>query len=179
MKRSLTFLKHEFLKMLPPTLYFFVLLHIILFARNLLAEEWGIKGASSALATIGALIIGKSILIVDALPLFSRLGKKRLIYDIAARSTLYVAIAMALQFLEEFIPLLVKHEGATEASKHVISEIDWPQFWVRHIIIVVSLIFYTTITGVMRVLGRKTVLATLMNPVPERGEPSTQDPTES
>ena len=167
MKRLLTFLKHEFLKMLPPTIYFFVVLHIILFARNLLAEEWGIKNASSALATIGALIIGKSILIVDALPLFSRLAKRRLIYDIAARSIMYIVIALALQFLEEFIPLVAKHEGLAKASQHVFSEIDWPQFWVSHLLIVVFLLFYTTMSGVMRVIGKGRVFATLMSPVPD------------
>ena len=56
MKRFFTFLKHEFLEMLPPTIYFFVVLHIVLFARNLLANEWGIEVASSAVPTIGALI---------------------------------------------------------------------------------------------------------------------------
>lgn len=151
--------------MLPPTIYFFVVLHIILIARNLLAEDWGSTAASSAIATIGALVIGKSILIADALPVLSSLRRKRLIYDIAARSILYVVIAWALQFLEEFIPLLVKHDGWAGATKNVISEIDWPQFWMSHLFMIVFVLFYTVATGVMRAFGQDKVCAALLNPV--------------
>jgi len=174
MKRILAILKHEFLKMLPPTIYFFVVFHIIAFARNLLAEGWGVSPASTVLATIGALIIGKSILIVDALPLFHQLGRKRLIYDIAARTILYVIIALVLQFLEEFVPLVAKHEGVAEAAKHVIREINWPQFWVGHLFMVVFLLLYTTITGVSRVIGHGKVLAVLLSPIPDSADGSAE-----
>ena len=166
MQRIFDFLKHEFLKMLPPTIYFFVVLHVILFARNLIAGEWGGTLMSSALATIGALIVGKSILIADSLPVFLRLEKKRLIYDVAARSVIYMTIALVLQFLEEFIPMLFKHEGLTEATQHVVGEINWPKFWVSHLLIFVFLLFYTTITGMARATKYGTVLAALLGPLP-------------
>ncbi|MEE4295041.1 MAG: hypothetical protein V2J20_00305 [Wenzhouxiangella sp.] len=168
MKKITAFLKHEFLKMLPPTIYFFVVLHIILFARNLLAQEWGVSSTSSAFATIGALIIGKSILIVDALPLFKRLGRKRLIYDLAARTVLYLVIALLLQFLEELIPLIVRHGDLSGATEHIKSEIEWSKFWVSHILMGLFLVFYTLITGVSQVIGYDIVLGTLLNPAPEK-----------
>ena len=67
MKKALIFLKHEFLEMLPPTIFFFVVFHIIAFMRVLMAEQYGITITSSASATIGALIVGKSILVANAI----------------------------------------------------------------------------------------------------------------
>ena len=71
------FLKDEFLEMLPSTIFFFVVFHIILFTRALMANQSGITIASSASATIGALIVGKSILIAGALPLFNWFRQNR------------------------------------------------------------------------------------------------------
>lgn len=68
MKKLLHILKHEFLKVLPPTIFFFVILHIALFNRSLMAEQYGITINSSISATIAALIVGKVILITDAFP---------------------------------------------------------------------------------------------------------------
>ena len=174
MTRIIAFVKHEFLKMLPPTIYFFVVLHIIIFARNVLADEWGIQTASTALATVGALIIGKSILIVDAAPVFSRLARTRLLYDVATRTLSYMLIALVLQFLEEWIPLVLKHQGPATAVEHMGSHVDWPQFWVSHLIMTMFLAFYTTITGVCRLTVHSTVVAALMSPAPVNGEAGQQ-----
>jgi len=90
MKKILIFLKHEFLEMLPPTIFFFVVFHIIAFTRALMAKQYGIAISSSAAATIGALIVGKAILIADALPFVNWFRQKRLIYNVAWRTFLYV-----------------------------------------------------------------------------------------
>jgi hypothetical protein len=82
MKKVLKFLQVEFLEMLPPTIFFLVVFHIIAVTRALMAEEYGITIASSVSATIGALIVGKSILIADALPFFNRFRQKKSIYNV-------------------------------------------------------------------------------------------------
>jgi hypothetical protein len=70
MKRALIFLKHEFFEILPAAVFFFVALHLMIFVRALITGENSITVAASVTATVGALIVSKSILIVDALPLF-------------------------------------------------------------------------------------------------------------
>ena len=128
MKKALLFLKHEFFELLPPTIYFFVVFHIIVFTRALMAEQYGITGLSSAAATIGALIVGKSILIADALPFCNWFRQKRLIYNIAWKTFLYVIIALLFQFLEELIPIISIYGAILTASEHLIEEIKWPRF---------------------------------------------------
>ncbi len=164
MKKILAFLRHEFREMLPPTLYFFVVFHILIVARNFMAEEWGISAVSSSLATIGALVVGKAILLTDALPFVKGLAPKRLVYDIAFRTIFYTLITLVLQFLEEFIPAFFRQGGIGAAFEHVFSEIHWPKFWVTHLFLVVFLAFYVTATAVMRAVGHDTIKNLLLSP---------------
>ena len=158
MKKALIFLKHEFLEMLPPTIYFFVVFHIIAFTRALIAEQYGITIASSASSTIGALIVGKSILIAGALPLFNWFRQKRLIHNVVWRIFLYVIIVLLFQFPEELIPLISKYGAISTASEQLIEETKWPRFWTTHIILIVFLVVYSLATEVIGAIGRKEFL---------------------
>ena len=154
MKKTFNFLKHEFFEMLPPTIFFFVVFHIITFTRALMAEQYGITISSSVAATIGALIVGKSILVADALPFANLFHQKKLVYNIVWRTILYAAIATLLQFLDEFLPLLSRYGTLATAIEHLMEEIKWPQFWATHILIVFFLIVYNIAAGVIGVIGR-------------------------
>jgi len=85
-----------------------------------MAKQYGVALSSSAAATIGALIVGKSILLVDALPLYDWFSQKRLVYNIAWRIFLYGLMVLFFQFIEELIPLISKYETIWMASEHLI-----------------------------------------------------------
>ena len=150
--------------MLPPTLFFFVVFHILAFIRTLMAKQYGITLSSSTTATIGALIVGKSILIVDALPLYAWFSQKRLIYNVAWRIFLYLIIVLFFQFLEELIPLVSKYGAISMASEHLIEEIKWPRFWATHIILIVFITFYNLATAVIGTIGRNKFLEIFLSP---------------
>ena len=128
------------------------------FTRALIAHQYGITIASSASATIGALIVGKSILIADALPLFKWFCQKRLIYNVAWRIFLYVIIVLLFQFLEELIPLISKYGAISTASEHVIEEIKWARFWATLLVLIVFLVIYSAATTVIGAIGRNEFL---------------------
>lgn len=155
MKKVLIFLKNELLEALPPTIFFFIVFHIVAFTRALMAEQYGITIVSLASATIGALIVGKSILIADALPLFNWFRQKMLIYEVAWRIFLYVIIIIIILVLDELIPLISKYGAISTAFEHLIEEIKWPRFWATNIILIAFLTVYSLATEVIRAAGRK------------------------
>jgi hypothetical protein len=57
------FVLKEFKEMIPPTLFFAVGFNLILLTTNLILNEYQVKFSSFLLATTGALIVGKSVLI--------------------------------------------------------------------------------------------------------------------
>jgi len=55
-------LKEEFLAMLPPTIYFFVMLHIIAIIRSLMVKAGQFEPSSTVSIAVAALILGKAVL---------------------------------------------------------------------------------------------------------------------
>ena len=158
MKKVFIFLKKEFLEMLPPTIYFFIVFHIVAFIRGLMAESYGLSIATTSAATIGALITGKSILIADALPLFKWFRRNRIIYNVIWRIFLYIIIVLFLQLLEELIPLISVSGSFSSAIEKLFSEIRWTSFWATHLVLIIFLCFYTLITAIIETIGRKKFL---------------------
>ena len=70
----MTKLKEEFFKILPPTIFFFVALHLIMFVRILMLEGTGVSPYSSISIAVAALIFGKSVLLADMLPIHQSLS---------------------------------------------------------------------------------------------------------
>jgi hypothetical protein len=75
-------LKEEFFKILPPTIYFFVALHLVMFIRVLLLEGTEVSPYSSISIAVAALILGKAVLLADMLPIINRFPHKPLIHNI-------------------------------------------------------------------------------------------------
>ena len=59
MAKLITKLKHEFLAMLPPAIFFFTAFHIVSVVRSLMLEGTGISAVSSASVTIAALVLAR------------------------------------------------------------------------------------------------------------------------
>jgi len=71
MTKLSTALKKEFFELLPPTIYFFVALHLVMFIRVLMLEGTGLSPYSSASIAVPALVLGKAVLIADMLPILT------------------------------------------------------------------------------------------------------------
>jgi len=63
----MTKLKEEFFKILPPTIYFFVALHLVMFIRVLMLEGTGLSPYSSASIAVAALILGRRAALLPAM----------------------------------------------------------------------------------------------------------------
>jgi hypothetical protein len=62
MKAVLHTIKEEALKAIPPTLFFFIIRHIVAFIRALMIKGTGISMPMSASVLIASLVLGKSVL---------------------------------------------------------------------------------------------------------------------
>ena len=103
MSKVVAKVKEEIEALIPPTLFFFVALHLVALLRVLMLKGTGIPLATSATVTLGALILGKAVLIADVLPFINRYPAKPLMYNIAWKTTIYVLIATLLHYLERLV----------------------------------------------------------------------------
>jgi hypothetical protein len=93
-------IKEEFRAMLPPTLYFFVILHIVALIRALMIKGTGITLDTTTSVAISALVLGKSVLIADMMPFINRFPERPLIWNVAWKTVVYFLVALVIQYLE-------------------------------------------------------------------------------
>lgn len=68
--RAGSFFLHEFREMLPPTIFFFVGFNLIVLTTNLILADYLVAFGSFMLATGAALVVGKSVLVANAMAFF-------------------------------------------------------------------------------------------------------------
>src|SRR5215831_12817052 len=100
MHKILEKLKEEFFAVLPPTIFFFVALHIVTFIRVLMARGSHFEPLSTISIAVASLILGKAVLIADMLPAINRYPNKPLVYNVAWKSTIYLVVSMGIHYLE-------------------------------------------------------------------------------
>src|SRR5438046_2458609 len=144
--------KEEFFKLLPPTIFFFVALHIVAFIRVLMLKGTRIAAGSSVSIAVAALILGKAVLIADMLPLFNRFPHKPLIYNIAWKTVIYLMMSAIIHYLERLIDFWRQAGGLIAGNQKLLAEMIWPHFWAIEIILFVLIGMYCTMHELARVI---------------------------
>jgi hypothetical protein len=151
-------IKHEILAVIPPTLFFFVAIGLLMLTKRLMLQQYGIPFSDFAAIVIGALVVGKVVLIVDHLPFVNKFPNKPLIYNVAWKTIIYVLTAFLVRIAEHLVPLVVKYGSFREAMAHLVDEVVWPHFWVIYLWLSVLLFVYCSLRELIRVIGRDQVL---------------------
>src|SRR5256886_16719932 len=145
-------LKEEFFKLLPPTIFFFVALHIVAFVRVLMLKKTGIAPSSSISIAVAALIRGKAVLIADMLPLINRFPHKPLIYNVAWKTVIYLLISAVIHYLERLFDFWRQTGSFVAVNQELLSEIIWAHFWAIQIILFVLISMYCMMHELVRVI---------------------------
>ena len=159
-------LKEEFFKLLPPTIFFFVALHIVAFVHVLMLKRTGISPSSSISIAIAALILGKAVLIADMLPMINRFPNKPLIYNVAWKTVIYWLISVAIHYVERLIDFWRETGSFVAGNQKLLAEIVWPHFWAIQIILFVLIASYCMVHELVRVIGKEKTLRIFFGPMP-------------
>ena len=158
-------IKAELEELLPPTIFFFVVLHLVAILRVLMLEGTGIALGTSVSITVAALILAKAVLIADLLPFINRYPDKPLAYNVAWKTAIYVLIAMLLHYLERLVDFWREAGGLVAGNQKLIAEIVWPHFWAIQILLVVLILMYCTMREVIREIGADQVRKMFFGPL--------------
>ncbi len=166
MNKAATKIKEEFLAMIPPTLYFFIALHIVAFVRVLMQKGTGLPPYSTISIAVAALILGKSVLIADMLPIINRFPERPSIYNVAWKTAIYFLLSGLIHYLERLYDFSREAGGIAAGNEKLFSEIVWPHYWAIPIILLVLILAYTTTRELVRVIGKERVLRLFFGPLP-------------
>jgi hypothetical protein len=162
----MTKLKEEFFKLLPPTIFFFVALHIVMFIRILMLEGTGLSPYSSASIAVTALILGKAVLLADMVPMINRFPNRPLIYNVAWKTLIYWLMATLIHYVERLIDFWRQAGSFVAGNRKLLAEIVWPHFWAIQIVLFVLIAMYCMMHELVRVIGREKALRLFFGPMP-------------
>jgi hypothetical protein len=159
-------IKEEFYAMLPPTIFFFIALHLVALIRILMLKGTGIPFGTSVSVTVAALILGKSVVIANLLPIINRFPGKPLAYNVIWKTILYVLVAMLVHYLERLVDFWRAAGSFIAGNEKLLAEIVWPHFWAIQIILAMLISMYCTMSELVRVIGSDKMRHLFFGPMP-------------
>lgn len=159
-------IKHEFMKVLPPTIFFFVILHIVALIRALMIKGSGVDLPVSASVLIASLVLGKCVLIADMLPFINRFPDKPLVWNVTWKTLMYALVALIVHYLERLYDYWKEAPGFMDANALLWSSINWPRFWAIQILLITLIFMYCVIAELARVIGRDRLKVMFVGPLP-------------
>jgi hypothetical protein len=145
---------HEAREALPPTLFFFAGFNFIVFTTNLLLADYAIAVSSFMLATLAALVVGKAVLVANAMPLVRRYDRAPLIRPILFKTAFYWVVVFIARLLERFVHFsLLERKPPGEFFRYLIITFSWHRFLAISLWILVLFLIYVTATEFGRLFG--------------------------
>jgi hypothetical protein len=156
-KRVIAFIVKEFKEIIPPTLFFVVGFNVIVLTTQLIVNDYlpdfftGL--ANFILATTAALVVGKAVLVANALPLLRRYDTAPLIEPILYKTIVYCLLVFVARVLERVIGYFI-HEGTVAGIPAYLAEhFSWDRFLAVQIWIFVLFLIYTTFHELNELFG--------------------------
>ena len=167
MSKASAKVREEFLQLLPPTIFFLVALSIIAVVRLLMLKGTGIPVSTPIQIAVGALVLGKSVLLADLMPFINKYPDKPLAYNVAWKTSIYVVVATFIHYLERVLDFWKEAGGFAAANEKLLATIVWPHFWAIQIVLVVLIFNYCVVHEFSRFIGAAKVREMFFGPPPD------------
>ena len=92
------FLIKELKEVLPPTVFFAVSFNLLVLTIDLVLADYVRTFFSFLVATTTALVVGKSVLLADTLPLLRRFNTAPMIQTVLFKTSIYWAVVFLVRF---------------------------------------------------------------------------------
>ncbi len=166
MNAMLHTIKHEVMKAIPPTVFFFIILHIVALIRTLMMKGTGVSMPVSTSILIASLVLGKSVLVADMLPFINRFPEKPLIWNVTWKTLMYALVALVVHYLERLYEFWKEAHSFMDANATLWTSMNWPQFWAVQILLITLIFVYCVFSELTRALGRDRLKRMFLGPLP-------------
>lgn len=143
----------EMRHVLPPTLYFVIAFNLIVFTTNLLTQGYWFHLSGFLLATGTALVVGKTILVMDKFRLIDRFRGAPLIQPILYKTVFYTLVVLVVRLLEQLVHYALQGDGIGPALQAVADHFVVHRFVAAQIWIFTCFLIYCTATELGALVG--------------------------
>jgi hypothetical protein len=147
-------LLHEGREALPPTIFFFVGFNFVVLTSNLLVAHYLIGLGNFMLATLGALVVGKAVLVANKIPLLRRYDRAALIRPILFKTAFYWAVVFLARLIERFVHFsFLQHNRPTDFFRYLMTTFSGHRFAAISLWMCVLFLIYVTASEFGRLFG--------------------------
>ena len=147
------FLIKELEEVLPPTVFFAIGFNLIVLTTDLILADYLRTFASFLVATVTSLVVGKSVLVADLLPILRRFDKAPRIQAVMFKTIVYWAVVFLVRFLEKLVEYLFHGGRLSGIPDYVATHFTWHRFAAIQIWIFILFLIYTSIGELNAALG--------------------------
>jgi hypothetical protein len=151
--RLVAFILKELREVVPPTLFFAVGFNLIIFTTDLILADYLLKFGSFILATTAALVVGKAVLVANAMPFLRRFDRAPLIRPVLFKTFVYWLVVFVVRFLEKLIEYFIAGGSFSGMPDYVVTHFTWHRFAAIQIWIFVLFLIYTSVAELNARLG--------------------------
>jgi hypothetical protein len=153
MSRVLAFIVKEFMEALPAIVFFAIGFSLIELTTQLFLDIYLVRIANYMVAVAGALVVGKAVLVANALPFFRRFDEAPLIQPILFKTVIYWLVVFVFRFLEHLIEYGVAGGKLSGVREYREAHYPWSQFAAVQIWIFTLFLIYTTASELNALFG--------------------------
>ena len=147
------FLIKELKEVLPPTVFFAVSFNLLVLTIDLVLADYVRTFFSFLVATTTALVVGKSVLVANALPTLRRCATAPVIQTVLFKTVIYWAVVFLVRFLEKLVEYLFAGGTFAGIPEYLTTHFTWHRFAAIQIWIFVLFLIYCSIVELNALLG--------------------------
>ena len=141
--RLLAFIIKQLREVLPPTLFFAIGFNLIVLTTQLILADYLVHFANFMLVTMSALIVGKAVLVANALPFFRRFDTAPVVQPVLFKTVIYCAVVLLVRFLERLGKYWFAGGSLSGIPEYVANHFSWNRFIAIQIWVFVLFLIYT------------------------------------
>jgi hypothetical protein len=139
----LSFVVKQIREVLPPTLFFAVGFNVVVLTTQLILADYLIHFANFLVVTLSALLVGKAVLLANAMPFFRRFDTAPIVQPILFKTTIYCVAVLLVRFLEHVVKHLLAGGTLNGIPDYVANHFSWNRFIAIQIWVFILFLIYT------------------------------------
>jgi hypothetical protein len=153
-RRMGAWILHEWLEMLPPTIFFLVGFNFIVLTTNLLVAQYLVAVSNFMLATLAALVVGKAVLVANKMSLLRRYDRAPLIKPILYKTVFYWVFVFLVRLVERLVHFTAEGNSPGDFPSYLVTTFSWHRFSAISLWILALFLIYVTATEFSHLFGR-------------------------
>jgi hypothetical protein len=151
--RLVSFVLKELREVVPPTAFFAVGFNLIVYTADLILADYLLSFGSFIVATTAALVVGKAVLVANAMPFLRRFDTAPLIRPVLFKTLVYWLVVFLVRFLEKLVEYVIAGGTVSGIQDYVVTHFTWHRFAAIQIWIFVLFLIYTSVAELNARLG--------------------------